>query len=146
VVVVWQESQILNLKRALVIAAASHPDRPSQSSAAVKPASLESQAKCSEQALKLFTSLGYAENKMGEGQENHYQPLMNRCFVLITYTTSRSTNRELLDAFERRELGYFSGQLLGQVDGCNVTLPSGELKVCRSEEEFKRLIGPYMGT
>ena len=149
VIAVWQERQIFGLKRGFVAAATAQLSKPPQPSAVSKAASLELQAKCSDQALTLFTQLGYAGNEMA-GQENHYQPLMNRCFVLITNTTfdrqsKAITDRLLLDAFERREFGGFTRQF-GKVVQCDVTLPSGDRKVCRTDEEFDHLIASYMGT
>ena len=91
------------------------------------------------------------------GFTNHYNEKLNRCFMLVEETDVKSdpgtiwTNKTLLDAFEGKELATYSWhsdkvKKYWQVPPfqCEVTLPSGEKKICNSGAEFDELIKVYM--
>ena len=54
--------------------------------------------------------------------------------------------RQLMDAFEGKDLGYFLKNVTdpsGPLD-CRVTLPSGKEEHCSTQEEFEQLAKVYM--
>lgn len=82
--------------------------------------------------------------------QNHYDEKRNKCFVLMWRTGKIQGDlvhtRQLLDAFEGRDLGYLYHNLTDQrapLD-CRVTLPSGKEEVCATEKEFEQLAKAYM--
>ena len=114
------------------------------------------QERCAKQAREQFKQLGWDKEPMA-GFTNHYNEKMNKCFVLIENTDAKSspgtiwTNVVLMDAFEGKELGLYSwhtekDKKYWEVPPfqCEVTLPSGEKKICNSREEFDELIKVYM--
>jgi hypothetical protein len=123
--------------------------------------SLELQAKCSEQARKFFSDMGFAKNDMA-GFENHYNSQMNKCFVQVSSSKAFKTDakkssstlwtyRNVFDAFEGKEYGSFAwhdkeGKKYWEIPPfqCEVTLPSGEKKFCHSDDEFTDLVKVYM--
>jgi len=119
-------------------------------------ATLDQQAKCSEQARKKFIELGYAHKSM-TGYESHYNSRLNKCFVDISTTDTQVTpgtiwnNRSVLDAFESKEYATYAwhteeGKKYWEVAPfqCEVLLPSGERQFCKSDAEFTLLIAMYM--
>ncbi|MGB7848670.1 MAG: hypothetical protein WBL63_23865 [Candidatus Acidiferrum sp.] len=116
---------------------------------------LEHQEKCAEQAKKFFNELGYRPKNMA-AYENHLNVELNKCFVVVDLTdTTHSptiwTDRNLFDAYE----GKIYGQYAWHTDPsrkhrevapvwCMVVLPSGEERMCKSDEEFEELIKVYM--
>ncbi|WP_426106593.1 hypothetical protein [Massilia sp. TSP1-1-2] len=68
-----------------------------------KAASLVAQGKCSEQARKMFVSLGYREGGMA-AYENHFSTKLNKCMVLFENQTVSEqavfTFKYVMDAFE----------------------------------------------
>lgn len=121
-----------------------------------KTASLELQEKCAKQAGEVFKSDGWAKEQTA-GFENHYNEKMNKCFIMIEDMGVRansgrfSNSKSVSDAFERKNLAtYFwmSDKVKKYWEvpplQCNVTLPSGEKKVCRSSDEFDELVKVYM--
>jgi len=119
-----------------------------------KNTNLEAQEKCSEQARRFFADLGY-EKKQTAGYENHYNPLMNKCFIQVGNTEIQQstiwTYRNVFDAFEGKEYGSYSWHTVKDKKywevppfECKVTLPSGEQKPCGSKEEFTDLVRIYM--
>ena len=125
-------------------------------SASVTGAGLELQAKCSEQASKVFADMGYAKNPLA-GYENHYSSAINKCFIHIQNTDSKVdpgtiwTYRNVFDAFEGKAYGTFAwhtekGKKYWEVPPfqCEVTLMSAEKKLCQSSDEFTELVKVYM--
>lgn len=119
-------------------------------------AGLELQAKCSEQARKAFADLGYPKNQMAS-YENHYSPQMNKCFIHAQNTDTKIdpetiwTYRSVFDAFEGKDYGTYAwhtekDKKYWEVPPfqCEVTLPSGEKKLCHSDVEFTELVKIYM--
>jgi hypothetical protein len=85
---------------------------------------------------------------------NHYNEQLNKCFVLMQSTDTRSTpgsvltSKTLMDAFEGTSYGDIAlererGQQ-NSVIYCSVTQPSGEETSCKSEKEFGTLTDIYM--
>jgi hypothetical protein len=117
--------------------------------------SFEYQERCSEQARKSFADLGYKEKKMA-GYENHYNETMNKCVIAISDTEPSAggtfyTSRTVFDAIE----GKTYGEYIWQSDKvkkfwevaplmCRVTDANGEEHKCKSDDEFKQLLKPYM--
>jgi len=115
----------------------------------------ELQERCAEQARKSFNDMGYNKKDMA-GFENHYNEKLNKCFVEITNTQTVArgevmTTRMIFDALEGKNYGeYFwqteKGKKYWEVAPfvCDVIAPSGEKQFCKSDEEFKELMKPYM--
>ena len=82
--------------------------------------------------------------------DNHYNEKFDKCFMLMADTKDVAGKlhhfRQLLDAFEGRDLGYFFRQIPDPdtVIECRVTLPSGEDKHCHTVEEFEELVKVYI--
>jgi len=123
---------------------------------ASRTASLELQEKCARQARQDFTQLGWDKDPSASSS-NHYNGQLNKCFVLIEDTDTKSvpdtviSSKHLEDAFEGKVFGDYSwmsqkGKKYWEVPPaeCTVTLPSGEQKDCHSSEEFDELIKAYM--
>lgn len=121
-----------------------------------KTPSLDLQEKCATQARKEFNELGWNKNAMA-GFSNHYNTRLNKCFMQIQNTDTRSvkgailTSRAVSDAFEGVVYGSYiwsteKGKKYWEVPPleCKVTLLSGEEKSCHSSEEFDSLVKQYM--
>lgn len=121
-----------------------------------KSSSLELQSQCAKQAALVYKESGW-EKEATAGYENHYNEKFNKCFVITQNTDTKiapgkiTISRFLSDAFEGRNLGNYFWQSdktkkYWQVAPytCDVTLPSGEKKGCRSSEEFDELLKVYM--
>jgi len=119
-------------------------------------ASFDFQERCAKQAREQFHQLGFDKREM-TGFTNHYNEKLNRCFMLVDSTDVKTNpgamwiTLELFDAFEGKELATFSWhsdkvKKYSEVPPfqCDVTLPSGEKKICNSREEFDGLIKVYM--
>jgi hypothetical protein len=119
-------------------------------------ASLDLQEKCAKQAQEVFKVSGKEKEQLA-GFENHYNEKLNRCFMTIQDTDVKTapggitTSKFLLDAFEGKYLGTFiwqSDKLKKAREvppfQCDVTLPSGEKRVCHSSDEFNELVRGYM--
>jgi hypothetical protein len=74
-----------------------------------KNGSLELQGKCAEQSRKFFQEAGYTPKDLAQ-YEDHYNPKLNKCFVLFESTDAKTTpgviwtNRDLYDAFEGKNV------------------------------------------
>lgn len=119
-----------------------------------KAESLTMQGKCSDQARKVFTSLGYRDGGMNSFQ-NHYQTKLNKCMLLLeTKNVSGGTVytfKFVIDAFENKNYGEYTWRTdpvkkYWEVPpvSCNVYTISGEKKNCTSEDEFVKLASEYM--
>jgi uncharacterized coiled-coil protein SlyX len=112
--------------------------------------SLDLQERCSNQARKEFESLGYKFSS-GDDYESHCNAELNKCFILIKSYHANVVFKFLSDAYEGKQ--YASYSYIAQKGNdyieprpleCKVTLPSGEVKSCNSDEEFTALIKIYM--
>jgi len=118
-------------------------------SAKAKTSSLDLQEKCAKQAAWVFKDSGSSQDSMATYQ-NHYNENLNKCFVMMADTKHVAGNlshfRQLMDAFEGKDLGYFLKNVTdpsGPLD-CRVTLPSGKEEHCSTQEEFEQLAKVYM--
>jgi len=102
----------------------------------------ELQERCGKRAVELFEKdFPPADRKGLENFENHYSVRLNKCFMLEDNTLFSSDNGKnyqsrfmaLVDVNDNKTVGSFNSL------SCDV----GEKK-CRSEQEFKALIRPYM--
>ena len=120
-----------------------------------KTASLDLQAKCSEQASKAFAQAGYTARDAGAAYQNHYNRKLNKCFIEIENTTATSgvvwTHRTLFDAFESKPYGTYAWRTDEKKKYwevapvmCEVISPNGEKQPCGSDDEFQNLIRIYM--
>ena len=122
-----------------------------------KTGNLDLQQKCAAQAHTQFVQSGFEKQAMA-GYVNHYNEKANSCFMVISSTDTRTspgrifTNLMLLDAFEGKVFGNYAWQSdpakkywENPPFMCDVTLPSGEKKQCKSDAEFRELIKVYMG-
>jgi hypothetical protein len=121
-----------------------------------KSVGLELQAQCAKQAAIVFKQSGWEKEQMAS-YENHYNEKLNKCFVILQNTDHKTTpgqiitSRYLSDAFEGKNLGnYFweseRNRKYWEVTPfmCDVTIPSGEKKTCKSSDEFDELLKVYM--
>ena len=149
-VLVWQMTRIQNLEKKVH---ALKSDSARENALEV----LDLQAKCAAQARKEFEYEGLVGKDMA-GYESHYSPEMKRCFVATSLTDAKTnpkviwTTRTVVDAFEGKECATYvwhteEGKKYWEVPPfqCEVTVPSGEKKICHSDDEFEELIKPYMG-
>lgn len=124
--------------------------------ARVKTGGLELQAQCAKQATTAFKESGWEKESLA-GYENHYNEKLNKCLVIMQNTDTKTapgkiiTSRYLSDAFEGKNLGnYFweSDRTKKYYEvapfECDVTIPSGEKKTCKSSDEFEELLKVYM--
>jgi hypothetical protein len=146
----WQLIRLGELERAVDgLKASKAPESPMEM--------LELQAQCSAQARKEFEYEGLAKKDMA-GYESHYSPELKRCFVATSLTDAKTnpkviwTTRSVYDAFEGKEYATYMWHTVEDKKywevppfQCEVTLPSGEKKICHSDDEFSELIRPYMG-
>ena len=121
-----------------------------------KTASLDLQERCATQARREFNELGWNKYQMADFS-NHYNVRLNKCFMEITNTDTRSakpqilTSKSLSDAFEGKVYGSYvwstqKGKKYWEVPPleCTVTLLSGDEKVCHSSDEFNELVKQFM--
>jgi hypothetical protein len=128
-------------------------------SATSTTASLDLQEKCANQAREEFKREGWEELKSKGGLNDfsdHFNPKVNKCFVLIESTDPKNdgtvfVSKTLSDAFEGKLYGEYNWKSdkvkkYWQVPPfmCKVTLPSGEEKICHSDDEFDALVKQYM--
>ena len=114
------------------------------------------EARCAEQASKTFADLGYKRTELNR-YESHYNGTINKCFIRTesqdSYTVPGAifAYQNVLDAFEVQQLGSYAWrgnkrrkhrEVLPFV--CEVTLPSGDKRVCHSDDEFTELVKLYM--
>jgi hypothetical protein len=127
---------------------------PSAVAESVTADNLERQARCYEQAREAYADLGYPRGRIA-GFGNHYNAKLERCFIHIANTEADAeaiwVYRKLVDVSARREFGAYAWQVRqGSAASdfsparCEVTMPSGETRRCRSEEEFTELVSLYM--
>jgi hypothetical protein len=125
-----------------------------------KTASADLQDRCAKQARVEFEDDQAADEKLGLARnqvtqfENHYNAKLGKCFVKLESWGMKEPIQisvRVIDAFESK--GY--AMYLWQEDKnkkasavppfqCKVTMPSGEERVCRSDDEFDVLIKQYM--
>jgi hypothetical protein len=106
---------------------------------------LELQEKCAKQAALAFKQNGYGQDEMDSFQ-NHYAEKLNKCVVTIS-TVNVIDSRQffsnyLIDAFENKTLGSLVYREL-EINQCEITLPTGERKFCKSSDEFHDLEKAY---
>jgi hypothetical protein len=109
----------------------------------------EIQERCAKRATEFFNRLGYGDASF----ENHYNPDLNGCFLLVTIT-KRETGKvvtwaewQLWDVNENREL-----DMLGYRPGPQAFVPGtsenaclvGDFTNCRAGERFGAMVRRYM--
>ncbi len=111
---------------------------------------IELQEKCSGQAQRIFEQLGW-NAKGSDSYENHYNPKLNRCFILISTWNATAVTKNLSDAYEGKVYGSYvwfpsKGKKYWEVSPteCWVLLPSGEKATCQLDAEFDNLAKIYM--
>jgi hypothetical protein len=117
----------------------------------------EAQAKCAEQARKVFDNSGYSKSEIA-AYENHYTTKLGKCAMRVLHTDAHTargkviwTYLNVLDAFEGKQYGTYAWHtetnkkyLVVPPFTCEVTLPTGEQKTCYSMDEFEELVKVYM--
>ena len=115
----------------------------------------ELQERCGKRAEEVFNKT-YKRMSEADGAklffdfENHYNPRLNKCFILVTRTTFKvvegklteqtSETTWLRDLNDNREYGtYVWFSTLAAPFTCEV-----RGKQCRSEQEWRELIKPFM--
>lgn len=110
---------------------------------------LELQDKCSTQAGKLFSQLGYSLSKSLDSYESHYNAKLNKCFISVDTSSGRTRFHFLLDAYEQRgyadSMTYMSGEPPALIlTGCHLTPPGEKASTCKSQEEYDHFVARYM--
>jgi hypothetical protein len=119
-----------------------------------KSMTFERQGKCAQQAREEFRSEGW-EKRETAGFTNHFNSKLNKCFMEIEDTDVKQgtliTSKTLSDAFEGKVYANYicssdKKKKYWEVPPleCDVTLPTGEKKICHSSDEFDELIKVYM--
>ena len=118
-------------------------------------ASLEYQGKCAEQAARFYKE-GRFKNDDYHSFENHYSPILNKCFIKVIAMDENPgrtfvTSRVIYDAYEGKEYAQYiwesdKKKKYWEVPPiiCNVTLADGPPTRCNSDKEFDELIKSYM--
>jgi len=117
-------------------------------------ASMELQSQCAKQAAIAFKQSGWSTEKLADST-NHYNTRLGKCFVEITNTTIENGHPGhsaiVSDAFEGKVYGSYewinvTNKQFWEVPPteCEVTVPTGETKYCKSSEEFEDLTKIYM--
>jgi hypothetical protein len=113
------------------------------------------QAKCYEQAQSLYRSLGYPKGRI-VGFGNHYNQKFATCFLDVMNMESAGPSdlmlySYLVDVATGKEYAAYTGVVRGKnlspqgpPQRCEVLVPSGERRVCRSDLEFATLTNVYM--
>lgn len=88
------------------------------------------------------------------GYTNHYNSRLNKCFILITSSTfykhtkdkpkSVTTVQELYDLNDKKEYASYYGDWNVTTKSDDSVLCNVQQKPCKSANEFKELIKPYM--
>jgi hypothetical protein len=119
-------------------------------------ASLNLQEKCAKRAQAAFDKM-YFQDRTLATFTNHYNVKMNRCFIETEQDwVSEGADiwwsyKFVTDAYEGKDFGSYAWhsdkvKKYWEVPPvqCQVTLPSGEEKLCKSSDEFDDLIKVYM--
>ena len=113
------------------------------------------QARCYEQARSLYGSLGYPKGRIA-GFGSHYNQKFAACFLdVMNMETAGPSDLMLysyiIDVATGKEYAAYTGvvrgknlSLQGPPRRCEVLVPSGERRVCRSDLEFATLTNVYM--
>lgn len=114
-------------------------------------ASLDLQEKCAKQAQTAFDKMSFQDRKLASFL-NHYNVKMNRCFIETEQYMIPGgpdtfwTYKFVTDAYEGKDFGSYvwhtdKVKKYWEVPSfqCQVTLPSGEEKLCESSDEFDDL-------
>ena len=115
------------------------------------------QAKCAEQARKVFDALGYSKKEFA-AFESHYTAKLDKCAMRVLHTDAQTTRGNVIwtyvnvrDAFEDKPYGTYAWHtetsrkfMIVPPVICEVTLPNREQKTCYSIEEFEELVKIYM--
>jgi hypothetical protein len=125
---------------------------------------LELQKECGLQAAKAFKQAGWKVGEPTNGStasfESHYNPGMNKCFMLMRIlTVSPATGTKswastyLLDAYEQRtyaelditDLGWLADPIGHRhIATCALMPPHESQRTCRSEAEYASFAARYM--
>jgi hypothetical protein len=119
------------------------------------------QKRCAKQAERVVAGSGWKQsddpvNGTVESYTDHYNARLGRCFILFKFTINDRADKEtrksfsLRDAFEQATYAeYFESDLPGfnpLVSTCSLTMPNEKPVACHSNEEWSRLIKPYIET
>lgn len=127
---------------------------------------LELQKECGLQAAKVFKQAGWKVGEPTNGSiasfESHYNPEMNKCFMVVRILTVSAATRTkswastyLVDAYENRtyaelditDLGWL-GDPIGHrhISNCTLWPPHGSQLTCKSEAEFASFVAGCVET
>jgi hypothetical protein len=115
-----------------------------------RQASLAQQKMCAEQARKIFheDNPTKPEHALTWQYTSHYEGRTNVCYIMTWEVTleEKSTNisHAVYDAFEGREYASFI-QIGKDVMECEITPPSQDKIVCKTNDEFQHLVEKYFG-
>jgi hypothetical protein len=126
--------------------------------ATAQQATLDLQEKCSKQAQIAFDKIGFQERE-NASFTNHYNVKSNRCLIETEQDAVPSpfshdifwTYKVVSDAYEGTAFASYAWHSdkvkkyweMPPVE-CKVTLPSGDDELCKSSEEFDKMVKIYM--
>jgi hypothetical protein len=97
------------------------------------------QEQCRKQCDEWFKK-SYGDGYVSKTHRNHYNQKLKKCFILVTTkNTKLTTNNELYDVNEDKIYGSFIKGKDGLPLYCKFVG-----KECKTEDEWKQLIKPYM--
>ena len=118
-------------------------------------ATLDLQEKCSRQAQIAFDKMNFKEVDRASFI-NHYNVKLNRCLIeteqdLVQFLDTFWNYKIVSDAYEGTVFASYSWHSdrvkkyweMPPVE-CKVTLPSGDDELCKSSEEFDKMVKVYM--
>ena len=104
----------------------------------------ERQEKCTAQADKLFTQLGYSLSKDNAINQSHFNAKLNKCFMSVSLSHSGGGIwKFLIDAFEQKKYADFMRTDKNQIS-CKLTPLGEDERTCKSENEFDAFVAGYL--
>ena len=117
---------------------------------------LQLQEKCTQQAEKMFHTLGYKVNQPNadvDTYQSHYNQKLEKCFMTIESSslTTGFINKVMLDAFEQREYAEYTWMPQGDKKYwevppkiCKLIVSTKNEQTCKSDDEYKAFIATYI--
>jgi hypothetical protein len=112
----------------------------------------EQEQQCARSAAKFYNESTWSQSNVSGGFDNHFNHKLNKCFILVSTTTSQGNN-----LFFYRVLMDVNGGTQSALASYDKQVPSGVAdymvkpfmcdmldKFCKSEEEFNAFVKPYM--
>ncbi|HEY2346952.1 MAG TPA: hypothetical protein VGH80_13925 [Xanthomonadaceae bacterium] len=113
----------------------------------------QAQLQCNQSALARFQALRLDDNPTAR-HKGHFNPTLDQCYILIESSeNSLDTDWKHITLYAAdgkvfASYGWHSenGEQAADIPPytCDVTLPTGEHRACKTEADFRNLVGAYM--